>query len=192
MIKGAYMTFVKATGDLEGMDEFWSLKTFNQCKTEIEEHNLRATKHLPSKNMFYIRSCTLTIAEDTTMQQLVNMTTAIIETYHIHCFQIAIDRQGRTASFLFDFYDRDKCEIVYLNLCKLNYMYVFIQYKLGLPIPSTPSLLRRYLVAAYMDDRNQYRRLLISIRKAGLGKRDFNLIRSCLMYIEKNLEGITK
>ena len=42
------------------------------------------------------------------------------------------------------------------------------------------------------DDRNQYWRLLISIRKAGLGKRDFNLIRSCLMYIEKNLEGITK
>ena len=66
---GAIMTFVKATGDLEGMDEFWSLKTFNQCKTEIEAHNLRATKHLPSKNMFYIRSCTLTIAEDTTMQQ---------------------------------------------------------------------------------------------------------------------------
>ena len=192
MIKGAFMAIDKATSDLEKADEFWSLKTHKQCEAEIEEYNLKATKHLPSKNMYYIRSCTLAIAEDTTMTQLVKLTTVISENYHIHCFQISIDRKKLTATFLIDFYDREKCEIVYLNLSKLNYMYVLIQYKLGLPVPTVPSLLRRYLVAAYMDDKHQYQKLLISLRQAGLGKRDFNLLSTCLTYIENNLEGLTK
>ena len=192
MISGAKLAFQKAIGDLEPKDEFWSKKTYAQCKAEIEKHNIAATRKLPSKNMSYIRTCMLPISENTTMLQLVNLASVIGRKFHIHCFQITVDRENMMATLLMDFYDRKASSTVTLNVCQINYLYVYMLRHLGIKASLTPSLLRRYLISQYKDDKTFFRRCLVSLRRANIGRKDYENIRMCLMYVEKNLEGVTK
>ena len=193
MTNNSFFTFQRATSDLVSTDKFWSKKTYSECKDEIVRRNIAETNHIPSKNMWFIRSYSFPISKTTTMSRLVKLAASISERFHIDCFQISLNREEGTASFLFDFYrEENRNHTISLNSSELKYLQVFVLSTLGLPLPQSPSMLRFFLVQIYQKDPHVYTRLLTALRKSSVGKNDFELLRVCLLYIENKVTGIVK
>lgn len=186
--------FSPRQSDLRTTSEMWIGDSYAQRKKKVLSYIKENLNCVPSPKMWFIREGVFTIKSGTTMEQLRGLAERIKEECVIDCFQISISRHKRQACMLFDWYDYKNKKCFYMfSTYQLRISVMIIRY-LDLPTPKdlTPQWSKFFLKWEYRKDKKAFTNLLERLKYVRLNKRQYQLLKDSLTYVNNVCKGVTK
>lgn len=184
---------VKRSSDLDHTSEMWVKCSYEERRQEIVNFITDNKGYEPSPNMMFIREVVFDVPDHATIYDLKHSLEQIKRDCGLDCFQISIDRANRKAHMLFDWYDRNAQECVYL--------YITLEYKLSVillkatksPIPMTSgSWLRYYIFDEYNDNPEVFDDFLDWAKHQDISKEQYEFLRFSFEFLKFMCQGLTK
>lgn len=182
-----------ADWDLPDSLECWKGCTVAQRRAEVVSHSMKARGCEPAFNMLYIKEVVFPVPPTVEIHHLLYLRQRIKERFTLDCFQICIDRKRNEVHMLFDWYDRETQQCVYLYKARRYAFCAVIIQTLDLPFPFTDVLWLRYLlVEEYRQNPAVFDKMDEWVLHQSPSPRSYQVFHSVLKYVKARCQDLVR